>query len=212
VSCTISADPATVVTLYAVEYVAGTASPLRGAAPPETPGASYEFISFDSGDCQTQTPGLGFGDCAIHVTSAHEYTVTANFSVMRQVLFQALGAGQFTVSVHARDVLSMPTRPNDVQAAGPGTFNFTVGPNAVPMHVDWFPQGSTVTVVAAGINQAKFLRWTGPCGEGSGGGTCTLQEVDNGTTPTATAYFEYWDCGTAGIGDGAAPGCAKVDP
>jgi hypothetical protein len=128
---------------------------------------------------------------------------------MKQVVFQALGAGTFTVSVRARDVLSMPARPNGVQQSGPGTFTFITG-NIVPMHFDFFPLGSAVTVVATGRNQANFLRWEGPCQ--GGGASCTLQIADSGTIPTATAFFDYWNCGTAGTGDGPGPGCTKGTP
>ena len=194
ITCDIPTTVGSVVTLYAVEFTDGSATQLRGAAPPAVPAESVEFIDF-AGDCQTQAPGLEKGDCAVNVTTARSYAVTADFAVMKEVVFRAVGAGVFTVSVAARDQLSIPAQTNGIVQAGPGTFNFLVGPDVSPMHVDWLPLGSTVTVVAAGLNQAKFLRWEGPC-EGTGK-TCTLRFVDSGTVPTATAYFEYWSCTVA---------------
>jgi hypothetical protein len=83
----------------------------------------------------------------------------------------------------------------------------------------YLPTGSTVTatrrVVGAGLSQ--FIQWDKACNPGGGVlGDCTLV-TGPALTPTATAKFEYYDCGNLGLTDGGTgpnppAGCTKVRP
>jgi hypothetical protein len=211
--CTATLSVGNVVSFFAVEAVDGSAVPLHGATSlPAEPTSMTEFAQF-TGDCAQTT--AAFGDCTLTAASAREYDVRAQFSLMNTIVFNALGAGTFTVSVVARSQLAIPTLPNGIQAAGPGTYSFIVGGQAAPTQVDWVPLGSTVTVAAAGSNQAKFLKWTGSCQSGGGANSCTLFAPGGAAAPspaTATAFFQYWDCGNGAYADGPANGCTLVNP
>jgi hypothetical protein len=210
--CTSAVPVGDIVSLFAVEASDGSAVPLHGATSvPAEPTSITEFVQF-TGDCQLLN-NVGFGDCAVVTSAAREYDVEADFSLMNTVVFNAIGAGMFTVSVHARDQLAIPTLPNGIQTAGPGTYNFIIGGQAAPTQVDWLPIGSTVSVTAAGENQAQFLKWTG-CTSG-GGNACTLTTPTAAASPvaaTATAFFQYWNCGNNTYADGPATGCTLVNP
>jgi hypothetical protein len=213
--CPIDVPVGQTITFFAIEgegYVAGDAGNGRPVPPPDP--LRHEFVSY-VGDCAT---GATLGDCVFHVTADGDYTIRAQFAQMQAVVFQMWGAGALAYQFSARARLAFPNRPyvDSVPGccAGAGVY---VPP--APLVYAYLPTGSTVTatrhIVGAGLS--AFIQWDKACTPGGGvEGSCTLV-VGPAPTPTATAMFEYYDCGSLGLTDGGTgpnppDGCTKIRP
>ena len=213
--CTIDVPVGKTITLFAIEgegYVAGDAGNGRPVPPPDP--LRHEFVTW-VGDCETSAV---LGDCVLHVTADRQYNIRAEFAQMKSVVFRMVGAGALAYSFTARDRLAFPNRPylntNPGCCAGAGVYF----PEA-PLVYAYLPTSSMVTatrhVVGSGLSQ--FIQWDKACTVGGGLlPSCTLI-VGATPTPTATAKFEYYDCGNQGLTDGGTgpnppPGCTKFRP
>lgn len=213
--CQINVPVGKTITFFAIEgegYVAGDAGNGRPVPPPDP--LRHEFISY-TGDCATTAT---LGDCSVHVTASRQYAVRADFAQMRAVVFRMYGAGAMRYRFTVRDRLAFPVRPytntNPDCCAGAGVYV-----PAAPLVYGYLPTGSTVTATrqTVGSGLSQFIQWSGPCNPGGGvEASCTL--VTGGApTPTVTALFEYYDCGSMGLTDGGTgttppPGCRKERP
>lgn len=212
--CPISVPVGKTITFFAIEgegYVAGDAGNGRPVPPPDP--RRHEFVSY-VGDCATTAV---LGECSLHVTASRQYNVRADFAQMRPVIFQMHGAGALRYSFTVRDRLAFPNRPytntNPGCCAGAAVYV-----PAAPLVYGYLPSGSSVTATRQMVgNLSQFIQWSGPCSPG-GGIEASCTQVAGGTpTPTVTAIFEYFDCGSMGLTDGGTgttppPGCTKIRP
>lgn len=213
--CPIDVPVGQTITFFAIEgegVVAGDAGNGRPVPPPNP--LRHEFVSY-VGDCETS---VTLGDCTLRVIAARQYNVRAEFAQMKSVVFQMVGAGSLAYSFTVRDRIAFPNRPylntNPGCCAGAGVY-FPVA----PLVYGFLPTGSTVTatrrVVGSGLSQ--FIQWDRACTVGGGVEPSCTQIVGATPTPTATAKFEYYDCGNQGLTDGGTgptppAGCTKFRP
>ena len=137
---------------------------------------------------------------------------------MRSVVFQLWGAGALAYEFTVRARLALPNRPYVDTAPGCCAGAAVYVPPA-PLVYAYLPTSSTVTATRhiSGNGLSAFIEWDKACTVGGGvEGSCTLI-VGATPTPTATAIFEYYDCGTLGLSDGGTgpnppEGCTKVRP
>ncbi len=213
--CPITVPVGKTITFFAIEgegYVAGDASNGRPVPAPDP--LRHEFISF-GGDCATSAV---LGECSLPVTTSKTYNVRADFAQMRSVVFRLHGAGALRYRFTVRDRLSFPNRPytNTNPDCCAGGVPYVPG---APLVYGYLPTGSTVTATrqTVGSGLSQFIQWSGPCNPGGGvEAACTLV-AGGAPTPTVTALFEYYDCGSMGVSDGGTgttppAGCTKVRP
>lgn len=211
--CTITVPVGKTITFFAIEGEGVVVGGGQAMAPPDP--LRHEFVSY-FGDCATN---VGLGDCGLPVTAARQYNVRADFAQMRAVVFRLHGAGALRYRYTTRDRLAFPNRPYlntnpDCCAGGGAPFV-----PAQPLVYGYLPTGSTVTATrqTVGSGLSQFIQWSGPCNPGGGvEASCTLV-AGGAPTPTVTALFEYYDCGSMGLSDGGTgttppPGCTKVRP
>lgn len=214
-TCPINVPVGKTISFFAIEGegVAGDDRSNGRPVPPPDP-LRHEFVSY-VGDCET---GVTLGDCVLRVTADREYQVRAQFAQMRAVVFQMVGSGTMTYQFTARDRLAFPNQPyqnTGTECCGVGA----VFVPAAPLVYAYLPTGSSVSATAHSIvsSLSSFIQWDRGCiGDGGLGGTCTLI-VGPTPTPTATAKFEYFDCGNLGYSDGGngptpPPGCTRIRP
>src|SRR4029079_6508857 len=114
----------------------------------------------------------------------------------------------------ARDRLALPKRPYENTAPGCCAGGGGVYVPTAPLVYGYLPTGSTVTATRhlTGGGLSAVIQWGLASAPGGGvEGSCTLV-VGPSPTPTATAIFEYYDCGSLGLSDGGTgpaplPGC-----
>lgn len=215
-TCPIDVPIGKTITFFAIEgegYVAADAGNGRPVPAPDP--RRHEFVSF-VGDCANNTT---LGDCSLHVTANRQYNVRADFALMQSVIFGLSGAGALRYTFTARDRIAFPNRPYQPPASG-GNPNGAVYVPAAPLVYGYLPTGSTVTATRQHTSGALslFIQWSGPCSGGSGGVTASCTQIVGASpTPTSTAVFEYFDCGSQGYSDGGTgpnppPNCTKVRP
>lgn len=213
--CPIDVPVGKTISFFAVEgegYAAGDAGNGHPIASPDP--LRHEFVSF-VGDCET---GAVLGDCVLHVTADKEYDIRTEFAQMQAAVFEILGAGSLLYTFTARDRIALPNRPYQ-NTSPPCCAGASVYVPAAPVVYAYLPTGSTVMatrrVVGSGLSQ--FIQWNGACTTGGGLLASCTQTVGATPTPTATAVFEYYDCGNQGLSDGGTgseppPGCTKIRP
>ncbi len=214
-TCPVDVPVGKTITLFAIEgegVVAGDAGNGRPVPPPDP--LRHEFVSF-VGDCQTSAT---LGDCVLHVTADRQYNVRGEFSQMPLVTFGIEGAGALAYEYTVRDRIAFPNRPylNTTPGccAGAGVYV-----PAAPVVYAYLPTGSMVTATrhVAGSGLSQFIQWDKACTVGGGvEGSCTWV-VGPTPPPSATAKFEYYDCGNLGLTDGGTgpnppQGCTKIRP
>jgi hypothetical protein len=206
-TCTINVDVGKTINFYAIEGQGSWAGDRSATRPvPAVLPTQHEFVGY-SGPCNS---AASFGDCYFTVQAGQTYTVTLSFAPMQSAEFHLHGAGLLAYDFVVRDQLHIPNRPYVHPTGNPtGSLN----PSSAPLVFMHMPTGSTITATRQTSGISQFLRWTGAC-SGSGA-SCTLTV---GTpAATATAVFEYYNCGQLGFSDGGTgpnppPGCTKVSP
>jgi hypothetical protein len=130
---------------------------------------------------------------------------------MKTALFRVIGAFTGVESFASRDQFHLPNRVYPPVTGGTGTGG--IFPSIAPRVFAILPTGSTATFRVQGTGQSAFIRWEGPCVNGTGGTsqTCTLP-VGAAQAPVATAYLEYFRCANGSLTDVPAPNCTKVQP
>jgi hypothetical protein len=193
--------------------VLGDRGPGRPLVDPDP--LQHEFL-FWGAECVGVTAALG--DCSRPLNQARTYNVNATFAILKQAIFETLGAVSLSYSYTARDRLYLPPQPYVPVAPG-GLVNALNDP-AEPLVQAILPLGATVTATAQpAVELSQFLRWEGPCVPPSGGTSlsCTLM-VGAVPPPVARAVAEYYQCGppspvgrsSGGTGPNPPPGCVKV--
>lgn len=214
-ACPLDVPVGKTITFFAIEgegVVAADAGNGRPVPPPDP--LRHEFVSF-VGDCETSAT---LGDCVLHVTQERDYNIRAEFAQMQKVVFNMEGAGSLVYTFAARDRLAFPNRPYQIPEEA-GRVGGGVYVPAAPLVYGYLPTGSTVSaeirVTGGGLSQ--FIQWDKACTAGGGVLFGCTQVVGPTPTPTATAKFEYYDCGNQGLTDGGTgplppPGCTKIRP
>jgi len=208
-NCVINVNVGQTLNLYAIEGQGSWAGDRGPGRPvPAVLPIQHEFVGF-GGDCPNSTANLG--TCSLTIQAGRTYSIRADFAPMPTAIFNLHGAGDLQYDFNVRDQLHIPNRP--YVHPSPTCCAGGLYPQSSPLVFMHMPTGSTITATRRARPMSQFLRWTGACT--GNGASCTIPV---GTpASTATAVFEYWDCGTLGLSDGGTgpsppQGCQKISP